>query len=153
MLKSTVTTIDNDTEQLYKFCCISAHQVPLWTSDKYYKESTYNVLVKWDTGETTYEPLDIITQDGPVTCTDDTKQKNLLDTSGWRRFSCIANSDTKIESMVNQAKLQSYQRDTFWKFGVLVPQTHAQAIELDNQNINTRWQEAKATELVQVLEC
>jgi hypothetical protein len=44
--------------------------------------------------------------------------------------------------MVNQSKLQSYRRDPLWKFGVLVPQTHAQAIELDKKNNNTRWQEA-----------
>jgi hypothetical protein len=39
--------------------------------------------------------------------------------------------------MVNQAKLQSYRRDKFWKFGGLVPETHAQAIELDKQDNNT----------------
>jgi hypothetical protein len=54
--------------------------------------------------------------------------------------------------MVNQSKLQSYGRDPFWRFGVFVPQSHAQAIELDNQNNNTRWQEAEATAMRQLLE-
>jgi hypothetical protein len=54
--------------------------------------------------------------------------------------------------MDNQAKLQSYQRDTFWKVGVLVPQTNSQAIELDKKNYNTKWQEATATKMVQLLE-
>jgi hypothetical protein len=53
--------------------------------------------------------------------------------------------------MVNQAKLGSYRRDPFWKFGALVPQSHGQAIELDKQNKNTRWQEAEATEMGQLL--
>jgi Reverse transcriptase (RNA-dependent DNA polymerase) len=144
--------IDNDTEQLYKFRRITAHQGPLRTSDKDYKGSTYNVLVEWETGETTYEPLDLIAQDDPVTCANYAKQNNLLDTAGWKRFRRIANSDTKIERMVNQAKLRSYRRDPFWKFGVLVPRTHAQAIELDKQNNNNRWQEAEATEMGQLLE-
>ena len=37
----------NDTEQLFKFRRITAHQGPLRTSDKDYKGSTYNVLVEW----------------------------------------------------------------------------------------------------------
>jgi hypothetical protein len=32
----------------------------LLISNKYYKGSTYNVLEEWDTGETPYEPLDLI---------------------------------------------------------------------------------------------
>jgi hypothetical protein len=40
----------------------------------------------------------------------------------------------------------------FWKFGLIVPRTHAQAIELDKKNNTTRWQEAEATEMGQLLE-
>jgi hypothetical protein len=36
--------------------------------------------------------------------------------------------------MINQAKLKSYRRDPFWKFGVLVPRNHAQEVELDKEN-------------------
>jgi hypothetical protein len=54
--------------------------------------------------------------------------------------------------MVHQSKLQSYLRDPFWKFSELVPQTHSQAIKLDKQNNNTRWQEAKATKMGRLLE-
>jgi hypothetical protein len=57
-----------------------------------------------------------------------------------------------MERMVHQAKLRSYRRDCFWKFRVLVPQTHAQAIELDKKNNNTKWQDAEATEMWQLLE-
>ena len=42
--------IDNDTEQLYKFRSIRAHQGPLRSSDKDYKGSLYNVLVEWEWG-------------------------------------------------------------------------------------------------------
>jgi hypothetical protein len=109
-IKKDNDDIDNDTEHLYKFCRITAHQGPLWTSNKDYKGSTYNVLVEWDNGETIYEPLDLITQDDPVTYADYAKQNNLLDTAGWIRFRRIANSDKKIKRVVNQAKLQNYRR-------------------------------------------
>jgi hypothetical protein len=60
--------LENHTEQLYKFCCIAAHQGPLCNSDKVWKGSKYNVLVEQETGETTYEPLKAMAIDDPVTC-------------------------------------------------------------------------------------
>jgi hypothetical protein len=43
--------IDINTEQLYKFQQISAHQGPLQPLDKDYKGSAYKVLMEWETGE------------------------------------------------------------------------------------------------------
>jgi hypothetical protein len=60
--------IKNDPEKLYRFRRITAHQGPLRSSDKDYKGSRYNVLLERETGETTYEPLDLIASDDPVTC-------------------------------------------------------------------------------------
>jgi hypothetical protein len=52
-IKRDNNDLKNDTEQLYKFCCSAAHQGPLFTSDKDWKGSKYNILVEWETGETT----------------------------------------------------------------------------------------------------
>jgi hypothetical protein len=82
--------IENDTEQLYKFRRFIAHQGPLRSSNKDYKGSRYNVLVEWETGETTYEPLDLIASDDPVTCAQYAKQHGPLDTEGWKQFLHIA---------------------------------------------------------------
>ena len=144
--------VENDTEMLYKFRRIAAHQGPLRPTDKEYKGSMYNVLVEWETGETTYEPLDMIASDDPVTCAEYAMKHNLLDTSGWKRFRRYAKNEKKLNRMINQAKLQSYRREPFWKFGVLVPRTHAQAVELDRINGNTKWQDAEATEMRQLIE-
>jgi len=133
--------IDNDTEQMYKFRRITAHQGPLHSSDKDYKGSAFNVLVEWESGETTYEPLDLIASDDPVTCAEYAKQHDLLDTAGWKRFRCYAKSEKKLSRMINQAKLRSYRREPFWKFGVLLPQTHSQAMDIDMKNGNTKWQD------------
>jgi hypothetical protein len=144
--------IDNDTEQTYKFRRITAHQGPLHSSDKDYKGSSFNVLVEWESGETTYEPLDLIASDDPVTCADYAKQHDLLDTSGWKRFRRYAKNEKKLNRMINQSKLQSYRREPFWKFGVLVPRTHSQAMEIDSKNGNTNWQDAEETEMNQLSE-
>jgi hypothetical protein len=54
--------------------------------------------------------------------------------------------------VINQAKLKTYHHEPFWKFGVLVPQNHAQAVELDKANGNTEWQDAEVTESSQLFE-
>jgi hypothetical protein len=141
--------IENDTEQLYTFRCITAHQGPLPSSDKDYKGSQYNVLVEWKTGETTHEPLDLIASDNPVTSTQYAKQHGLLDTEGWKRFRRITSEFPKVERLINQAKTVTYKHEPFWKFGYLVPQTHWQEMDI---NGNDFWKEAEATEMRQLLE-
>jgi hypothetical protein len=54
--------------------------------------------------------------------------------------------------MINQAKLKTYRREPFWKFGVLVLQNHEQAVELDIANGNTKWQDAEVTERSKLFE-
>jgi hypothetical protein len=88
--------IKNDTEQMYKFRRITAHQGPLPSSDKDYKGARYNVLVEWETGETTYEPLDLIARDDPVSSVQYAKQHGLLDTEGWKRFQRITSDFPKV---------------------------------------------------------
>ena len=46
-----------------KFRSITGHEGPLNSTDKHYKGSKYNGKVEWETGETTYEPLDLIARD------------------------------------------------------------------------------------------
>jgi hypothetical protein len=144
--------IDNDSEQLYKFRRIAAHQGPLRSTDKDYKGSTYNVLVEWETGESTYEPLDLIASDDPVTCAEYAMKHGLLDTPGWKRFRRYAKDEKKLRLKISQAKHRSYRREPFWKFGFLVPRTHEQAMELDKKNGNTKWQDAEEIERQQLLE-
>jgi hypothetical protein len=143
--------MESDTEQLFKFCRIAAHQGHLHSSDKDWKGSSYNVLVEWETGETTYERLNTIAADDPVTCTECAKENNLLDTDGWKQFRRLVKNEKKLKHMINQAKL-NYRREPFWKLGVLVPRNHAQAMELYKQNGNTKWQDAEGIEMGQLLE-
>ncbi|MFA9289535.1 MAG: reverse transcriptase domain-containing protein [Weeksellaceae bacterium] len=106
--------------------------------------------MEWETGETTYEPLDLIASDDPVTCAAYAIKHGLLDTPGWKHFNRFAKTEKKVQRMINQAKLRSYRREPFWKFGVLVPRTHAQAVELDKKNGNRLWQDAEEMEMNQL---
>jgi len=47
---------------------IIGHEGPLTSKDPKYKGCIYNVLVQWEDGSETYEPLTLIKKDDPVTC-------------------------------------------------------------------------------------
>ncbi len=59
---------DDNGTKVWKFWCITAHEGPLKPSDPTYKGSKYNIMIKWENGEVTSEPLAIIAADDPVTC-------------------------------------------------------------------------------------
>ncbi len=81
---------DETEHGVWKFKRITAHEGPLSSNDPSYKGSRYNVLVEWETGESTFEPLHIIAADDPVTCAAYAKENNLLNVKGWRHFAQIA---------------------------------------------------------------
>jgi len=102
---------------------ITAHEGPLKPSDPTYKGSKYNVMIEWENGEITSEPLTIIAADDPVTCAIYAKENGLLDLDSWKRFKGIAKQDKKFLCMVNQAKLWSYRTAPCYKYGYEVPGT------------------------------
>ena len=63
------------TEVFRKFKETVGHQGPLQSNHADYRGSTYNVMVGWEDGTYTYEPLKIIAADDPVTCALYTKKK------------------------------------------------------------------------------
>ena len=74
----------------WRFKSIMVHEGSLSAGDKSYKGSRYNILVNWESGESTYEPLHIIAADDPVSCAIYAKKNGLLDTEGWKQFKGIA---------------------------------------------------------------
>ena len=69
---------NQEDDSLYKFRAITNHTEPLKKNDPNYNGCLYNVMVGWETGEITEEPLSIIAQDDPVTCAAYAKKHNLL---------------------------------------------------------------------------
>ena len=136
----------------WKFKDIIGHQGPLSKGDKNYKGSRFNVLVSWETGESTYEPLHIIAVDDPVSCAIYAKKNNLLEEEGWKRFKRLARRQKKLIRLLNQAKLKSYRNRKVYKFGVLVPRDHNHAMEIDTRNGNKNWHNAEKLELSQLEE-
>ena len=141
-----------DGERQWRFRDITAHEGPLSPGDKSYKGSTYNVLVEWETGETTFEPLSVIIKDDPVTCAMYAKRNGLLDTPGWKRLKRLARREKVITRLANQAKLHQLRRAPKYKFGVEVPRDHKHAMELDAKAGNHKWKEAEELEKSQLFD-
>jgi hypothetical protein len=134
-------TKDEDSDIKWKFRRIISHEN---------KGSQCNLLIEWEDGEITNEPLKVIAADDPVSCAIYARENDLLDQPGWKRFKHIAKREKKFTRMVNQAKLRSYNTAPRYKYGFEVPKTYEQALRLDQRNGNTLWADAATLELTQI---
>ena len=119
-----------------------SHQGPLHTRHPDYKGSSYNVMIEWENGEISSEPLHVIAKDDPVSVAVYAKENDLLDTPGWKRHKAIAKRHKKYIRFINQAKLRSYRHSKKYMFGYEVPKNYADALRLDEENGNHKWAEA-----------
>jgi hypothetical protein len=123
----------------YSFKAINDHQGPL-------KGSFYNVLVHWEDGLETFEPLTVMAKADPLTCALHAKTHALLDTPGWKSLKRIATREVKFTRMVKQAQLSQARHGPTYKFGILVPKNRKDALAIDHTSGNNRWQVSKDTE-------
>jgi hypothetical protein len=130
-------------EQLWSFKDIIAHEGPLTRDSPSYKGSSYNVLIVWEDGSRTFEPLKTIAADNPAVCAVYAERAKLLDTDGWKQFRRLA------KRQLNQAKLSSYQSSPLFKFGYQVPRNHKEGLTLDEKNGNTKYRDAEKLEMSQ----
>ena len=107
------------------------------------------MLVEWENGESTYEPLHILAADDPITCAQYAKDNGLLDTKGWRQFKRIIERDKVLKRMIHQAKRKKFSKAPVYQYGYQVPRTHNEAVQIDQRNGNTKWQDAEKLELSQ----
>ena len=132
--------------QMFKFKAIKDHQGPLIAGDARYKGSKFNVLVEWEDGAETWEPLELIAKDDPITAARYAEEKGLLDTPGWKRLKRIASRKKMFQRMINQTNLKSRRRSIRYQFGVQVPRDAREALRLDGENGNTLWKDAMKKE-------
>jgi hypothetical protein len=128
------------------------HQGPLLWHDKDYNGSRFNLLVEWENGEITTEPLLVIAANNPVTCAVYAREHDLLDVKGWRRFRNLAKCEKHFLRLVKQAKMKSYHQSPKYKFGYRIPKDYEEALKLDELNQNTKWEDATITEMSQLEE-
>ena len=135
---------------MYKFRAITGHQGPLSPQDENYKGSKFNVMVEWETGEITEESLSLIAADDPVTCTIYAKKHDLLYLDGWKRLKHIAKNQKLLTRAINRSKIRQVRRSAVYHFGFLIPKDYKQALQLDEQNGNSKWYDATKLEMDQI---
>lgn len=141
----------------WRFKAILDHKNGIRPGNKEYRGCSVNLLVEWEGGEKTWEPLTTkdkigIMDTDEVTVAIYAKKHNLLHTPGWKhaRLRSIAKSEKQLRRHANQAKLHSFRTKPIYMYGFQVPRNYAQAIELDRANGNNKWQEATDKELAQI---
>ena len=130
---------DNEiSDDLFKFRALIGHQGPFKQTDPNWKECKYNVLVDWETGEKTYEPLSVLVADEPVTCAMYAKENDLLHIDGWKRFRNLAKRDKTLTRAVMQSRIRQARRAKKYMFGNLIQTSYNEALEFDKENNNTK---------------
>ena len=141
------TDAEEDPDSLFKFRDIVAHQGPLESIDPDQKGRKYNVMVEWESGEVTYEPLTLISKDDPINCAVYAKKHDLLDTTGWNHPKRYAKISKRLIRAVKQSWIRQVRASARYQHGFQVPKDYNDAIRLDKENNNTHWQDAMNLEL------
>ena len=134
----------------WAFKSLNGHEGPISPSSKRYKGSSYNVLVHWEDGSETFEPLSVMAKEDPLTCALYAKDHDLLDTPGWKSLKRIASREVKFSRMVKQAQLNQARHGPTYKFGILVPKNRKHALEIDTAKGNKQWQLSVDQEVEQI---
>ena len=92
---------------MWTFKDVLNHEGPIALTSPKYKGSLYNVRVHWEDGSKTWEPLNMIAKDDPVSLANYAKQNGLLEAPGWKFLRCIARQAKKLQRMLTQSHLQS----------------------------------------------
>ena len=146
--ETTANNDDNDSsDDLSKFTALISHQGPLKTTGPNWKGCKYNVLVDWETGEKTYEPLSVLAAGAPVTCALFAKENDLLHIYGWKRFRNHAKRDKTLTRAVMHSIIRQARRAKKYMFGCLIPRSYKEALEFDKQYNNTKWADATREEM------
>ena len=109
-------------------------------------------MVEWETGELTEEPLTLIAADDPVTCAVYAKKHDLLHLDGWKRLKHIGKYQKQLTRASNKSKIRQVRRSAVYQCGFLIPKDYKQALQLDEQNGNSKWYDATKLEMDQINE-
>ena len=84
LVTESLAAKDTGQQDFASYSGILDHQGPLKYHDKKYKGSLYNVLVQWDDGTQTFEPLNFIGKQDPMTISCYAHDKGMLNKPGWK---------------------------------------------------------------------
>jgi len=144
---------DDTWDGVWKFRRILDHKY-VTRSDKNYMQCSVNVLIEWESGETSWQRLHCKVKAGiydsdPVTITIYARKNNLLDAKGWKLpgLKKLAKTQKRILRHAKQAKLHSFHTKPIYMYGFEVPRNHEQAMAIDRRNGNIKFANAENAEI------
>ena len=147
---------NTDTQQLdnglYKFKCIKDHRGPYTSSDPEYFGGSYNLLIEWEPGRMTWEPLSNIIASDPYTCTVYAKKHDLLNTPGCKLLKRHGRTARRLIRTLKKSKYRLAKASRKYKHRWEVPRDYAHVLQLDIQNGNNKWKDAIDLEIEQLKE-
>jgi len=131
---------DDDDEERWTFEEIVGHR---WSPEKGCR-GKIDLLLKWDGYEhPTWEPMEIIKKDDPISVAMYAQKKNLLEQAMWRWAGHYIKNKKRMNNMYRQM-MASKRKKTGpkYQFGVRVPRSIKEAYELDELNKDSGWADA-----------
>jgi hypothetical protein len=132
---------------VYAYHGIVGHDGPLKPGSPRYNGSSWNLLVHWEDGSETWEPLTILAKDDPVSCAKYGLDHDLLDKVGWKRLKPLTRRKEQFRRIVNQSKVAPSRDIPIYKFGVRVPRNVKESLMLDKLAGNMKWHTATLLEI------
>ena len=120
---------------LCKFKSIKDHRGPCTSTDPEYLGSSYNLLIEWETGEMTWEPLSNIIADDPYSCAVYAKKLDLLNTPGWKQLKTHARTAKRLITTHKKSKYRQAKASKRYMHGWEVQRDYAHAIQLDGKAV------------------
>ena len=147
LVTESLAAKESGQQDLISYAGILDHQGPLKSHDPKYKGSSYNVLVDWDDKTQTWEPLDTMSKQDPVTLAHYAHHNGLLNEPRWK---FTAKRQGFLNAIINSVKRCNNPNQVKYKCGVHVPRIFSEAMLLDKENRNTFWADAVCRELDQL---
>ena len=85
------------------------------------KTRKYEVLVKWNLSDPTWEPLTLIAKTDPITCAKYGRDHNLLNKPQWKWFKPFRSKIKHVETLWRNIHNTSHKNTRKYKFGVAIP--------------------------------
>ncbi|KAL7491253.1 hypothetical protein ACHAWT_000649 [Skeletonema menzelii] len=134
----------------WRFRRITGHSLPRRKSDK------PKVLIEWESGEITLEPIYTIGKADPWMIAEYAKKHGLVDE--WHdywpslKIKKYSKNAKRLMRLTNEAKRVSYKNAPVWQYGHQVPKDHKEAMAFDAANKNHKWRDSEELEKNQLLE-
>ena len=129
----------------------------LWTYEEIIdhrqtKKGQWKVKFLWDTGDETWEPMNVIKENDKLTLAKYANDNDLTNVPGWKWARRLTKNPKKFIRMAKIFATQAKRHGTKYKHGVKVLKNYNEAVKFDQENGNSLWQDAAEREMGQILD-